>query len=181
MKIAQKQSYSNSGKGVAEKTPGVRNFKQVHLGGDKNYKIFKKQFEQLQLKSKINKNDQYLVDLRDMNLNNAKNNYEVNYENEIICNRIGGTDGRPEKENIEPLFGEVWKKVLEGNKQPPSWRQGMEPKNVKTASSLIDNESYNIVDQVKEEQSQDYYDEEDQQRDFDQQYQEAMSEDQGSR
>jgi hypothetical protein len=65
MKLTQKQSFSNNGKAVMEKSCAVRGFRQVHAG-QAAYKSYKKAFDQMALKSKINKNDQYLVDLRDM-------------------------------------------------------------------------------------------------------------------
>lgn len=69
----------------------------------------KKTFEDLRLKANnVVRNNQYMVDIYQLDMQNPNKNYE----SAVICNRIGGGDARDQKENYDPVFGSIWNKVI---------------------------------------------------------------------
>jgi hypothetical protein len=70
----------------------LRNFKQIYEQEPKN-KV-KLEFRDLRLKQNIKREEQYLVNLLDLQPEKDNTDVSVNYENSIVVNRIAAGDAR---------------------------------------------------------------------------------------
>lgn len=69
--------------------------------------VVKNEFRDLGLKSKIKQDDQYLVDLKE--INPLKHQLvSDNYDAAVVVNRIACGDARDQKENLDRDFGQMW-------------------------------------------------------------------------
>ena len=67
----------------------------------------KNEFRDLSLKRRVKQDDQYMVNLMDVTpVKNAL--VDENYENSVVCNRVGCGDARSQKENLDQDFGQMW-------------------------------------------------------------------------
>lgn len=82
-------------------------------------KLLKDEFTQLPLKVNVKQEDQYLVNLLDVQPVKEKELISANYEEAMVINRIGCGDARDHKENLNEDFGQMWQDLLWGGVPQP--------------------------------------------------------------
>lgn len=102
-----------TGKNMTVNQNVLRNFKAIYE--QERFNKVKNEFKDLKLKSKVKEDEQFIVDLNEIN---ADNEGEANYNNAVITNRIGCGDARDQKDNMDSDFAYMWQSVVHGGFVP---------------------------------------------------------------